>query len=180
MSENNTTSTPCKGPRLPVTINPAESIRFNTVDWFDDDMTHAFDEEERQLPLYNREHNKEFNIFSFGVTEAGNSVCCRIVNYHPYFYIMIPPEFDAKQVTDFVTAFDAENINEYEPPDETYTATDEDKFFSKYYKSALVQAECEIIEREIFWKFMNRAKFRFYKLVFTSKSRYEFLLTAHC
>lgn len=167
-------STPCKGPRLPVIINSSESIRFNTVDWFDDDMTNRFDEEERQLPLYNREHNKEFNIFSFGVTETGNSVCCQIVNYHPYFYIMIPPEFDDKQVTDFVTAFDPENINEYDPPDETYTATDEDKFFSKYYKSALVQAECEIIEREIFWKFMNRAKFRFYKLVFTSKNAMNF------
>jgi DNA polymerase elongation subunit (family B) len=174
MSDSNITYTPRKGPRLPVTINSSESIRFNTVDWFDDDMTHAFDEEERQLPLYNREHNKEFNIFSFGVTEAGNSVCCRIVNYHPYFYVMIPPEFDDKQVTEFVTAFDAENINEYEPPDETYTATDEDKFFSKYYKSALVQSECEIIEREIFWKFMNRAKFRFYKLVFTSKNAMNF------
>lgn len=174
MSDSDTTSTPCKGLRLPVTVNTSESIRFNTVDWFDDDMTNSFDEEERLLPLYNREHNKEFNIFSFGVTEAGNSVCCRIVNYHPYFYVMIPPEFNEKQVTDFVSAFDAENINEYEPPDETYTATDEDKFFSKYYKSALVQAECEIIEREIFWKFMNRAKFRFYKLVFTSKNAMNF------
>lgn len=163
-----------KGPRLPVTINVSESIRFNTVDWFDDDMTSMFDDDERKLPLYNREHNKEFNIFSFGVTESGNSVCCRIVNYHPYFYIMIPPEFNDKQVDDFVTAFNGENINEYDPPDETCTASDEDKFFSKYYKSALVQSECEIIEREIFWKFMNRAKFRFYKVVFISKAAMNF------
>lgn len=167
-----------KGPRLPITVNSADAIRFNTVDWFDDDMTTPFDEEERAKPLYNREHNKEFNIFSFGVTENGNSVCCRIVNYHPYFYIMIPTEYDDKQVDDFVKAFDAENINEYEPPDETYTATEEDKFFSSYYKSALVQSECQIIEREIFWKFMNRAKFRFYKLVFTSKSAMNFYYRA--
>ena len=58
-----------KGPRLPVTVNTAETLQFNTIDWFDDDIVTPF--EDTTDVYYNREHNRAYTIFAFGVTEQG-------------------------------------------------------------------------------------------------------------
>ena len=167
-----------KGPRLPITQNPRDPIRFNTIDWFDDDFTNPFDKNDVEKPYYNREHNKEYTIFTFGVTEQGHSVCARIIQYRPYFYVMIPAEFNETQVANFINAFDAGNINTIGEGDDSGFVSDITKFYSKYYKSAIVQEECRVYEREIFWKFMNRAKFKFLRLTFISKAAMNFYYRA--
>ena len=171
-------ATSSKGPRTPITVDQAVAVRFNTIDWFDDDYTNLYSTVDVQKSYYNREHNKEFNIFSFGVTEQGNSVCCRILKYRPYFYVMIPAEFNEEQMQNMLTAFDAGNNIDVPQKAEGEPVTDPERFYSKYYKSAIVQEECRIYEREIFWKFMNRAKFKFLRLTFTSKSAMNFYYRA--
>ena len=171
--------------RQPVTINIENDIKFNTIGWFDDDMSKKFDDV--TVAYYNRDHNKEYTIFAFGVTEEGHSICCKIINYHPYFYVMIPPEYNQEQTQSFLDALSADNVLEIDsdighPPELKYIGyettsseiTDIQRFYSRFYKSAIVQAECTIVEREIFWKFMNKAKFRFLKLTFISKSAMNF------
>ena len=182
-----------KGPRLPVAFETTENIQFNSCDWFETDYSHDCMDDDRKKQYYDRQHNKEYTVFSFGVridpenkvagqsvcenTVRGQSVCVRVRNYFPYFYVLIPKEFDEGQVRDMLYAFSAYNTEDVE----TNQPSDEQKFYSPYMKSGINQSRVEVVEREIFWKFMNNAKFRFLKLVFRSRAAmmfyYRYLLS---
>ena len=62
-----------KGKRAPLSINyQLGDLEFNTIDWFDDDYVikgDSKDEDGNYISLYNRQHNKFYTIFGFGVTE---------------------------------------------------------------------------------------------------------------
>lgn len=166
-----------KGPRKPIAFETSQPLEYNTVDWFDTDFTNDFSADDKQLGYYNREHNKEYSIFSFGVTINGHSVCCQVKNYYPYFYVLIPNEYNDQQVKDMLYAFSPDNTVEVEAKesgDDNVFVDDHAKFYSMFYKSAIVNDQISVVEREIFWKFMNRAKFRFIKLVFRSKAAMTF------
>ncbi len=165
-----------KGPRQPVVFETTENIQFNACDWFETDYSHDPTDDDRKKQYYDREHNKEYNVFAFGVRvspenpQEGQSICVRVRNYFPYFYVLIPKEFDEGQVRDLQYAFNAYNTEDVE----TNQPTDEQKFFSPFMKSGINQSRVEVVEREIFWKFMNNAKFRFLKLVFKSRAAMMF------
>ena len=165
-----------KGKREQLSINyNIGDLEFNTIDWFDDDYIikgDITDEDGIKINLYNQQHDKYYTIFSFGVTELGNSVCCRINGYQPYFYVLIPQDLDDKQIKDFKQAFDPENIAEVPEG----TLNNSDKFFSPYMKNAITGIE--EVEREILWKFMNKQKFRFLKISFQSHSALKFYYRA--
>jgi len=175
-----------KGPRQPVVFETTENIQFNSCDWFETDYTHDPTDDDRKKQYYDRLHNKEYNVFSFGVrvcpenlvegqsgsktTVEGQSICVRVRNYFPYFYVLIPNEFTEDQIRDMLFAFNAYNTEDVEGNQ----PTDEQKFFSPFMKSGINQSRVEVVEREIFWKFMNNAKFRFLKLVFRSRAAMMF------
>lgn len=165
-----------KGPRQPVVFETTENIQFNSCDWFETDYTHDTIDDDRKKQYYDRAHAKEYTVFSFGVRVSpdnpgvGQSICVRVRNYFPYFYILIPKEFNEDQVRDMLFAFNAYNTEDVE----TNQPTDEQKFFSPFMKSGINQSRVEVVEREIFWKFMNNAKFRFLKLVFKSRAAMMF------
>ena len=165
-----------KGKRLPLSINyQLGDLEFNTIDWFDDDYVikgDTKDDDGNYISLYNRQHNKFYTIFGFGVTEEGQSVCCRINGYQPYFYVLIPQDLNDKQIKDFKTAFDPENVAEVPEGN----LNNEDKFFSPYMKNAITGIE--EVEREILWKFMNKQKFRFLKVSFQSYFALKFYFRA--
>jgi len=165
-----------KGKRAQLSINyDIGDLEFNTIDWFDDDYVIKGDNKDddgNYITQYNRQHNKFYTIFGFGVTEAGQSVCCRINGYQPYFYILIPQDFDDKQIKDFKMAFDPENIAEVPEG----MLNNGDKFFSPYMKNAITGIE--EVEREILWKFMNKQKFRFLKVSFQSYFALKFYFRA--
>jgi len=165
-----------KGPRQPVVFETTENIQFNACDWFETDYTHDPTDDDRKKQYYDRIHNKEYNVFAFGVRvcpenpTVGQSVCVRVRNYFPYFYVLIPKEFTEDQVRDMQYAFSGYNTEDVE----TNQPSDEQKFFSPFMKSGINQSRVEVVEREIFWKFMNNAKFRFLKLVFKSRAAMMF------
>ena len=165
-----------KGKRAPLSINyEIGDLEFNTIDWFDDDYVikgDSKDEDGNYISLYNRQHDKFYTIFGFGVTEKGQSVCCRINGYQPYFYILIPQDFNDKQIKDFKLAFDPENIADVPEGN----LNNDDKFFSPYMKNAITGIE--EVEREILWKFMNKQKFRFLKVSFQSHFALKFYFRA--
>ena len=117
-----------KGPRLPINFESSKTIEYNCCDWFDTDISSEFEEDDRKLGYYNRAHNKEFTIFSFGVTINGESVCCQIQQYHPYFYLLIPPEFNEKQIADLLYAFNTENTIELENSSNGQDMSDMERF----------------------------------------------------
>ena len=165
-----------KGKRLPLSINyQLGDLEFNTIDWFDDDYIiegDTKDEDGKYIPFYNRQHNKFYTIFGFGITETGYSVCCRINEYLPYFYILIPQDLNDKQIKDFKIAFDSENVAAVPEGN----LNNEEKFYSPYMKNSIVGIE--EVEREILWKFMNKQKFRFLKISFRSHFALKFYFRA--
>jgi DNA polymerase elongation subunit (family B) len=159
--------------RMPVKISTNETQEFQIIDWFDCDYTHKYSKEEIKTPKYDREHNKQYTIFAFGVNKLGQSICCRINDYKPYFYIRIPDHYSEQQITDMISSFSNENAEKQGkvPFDEV---DNEVKFASLYYKTAVLVDDIEIVEKEIFWKFMNKQKFKFLKISFHSKDALRF------
>lgn len=189
---------PRKSLRIPVHIN--EPIEFLCLDWYDADLPIETDRKDCYLNQY---HNKVYTIFIFGVNSQGNSVCLKVNNYTPYFYIQIPDDFNDRQTQDFVDWFDSNNIEDYDDEaiveyeeaitSKDYKYTESFKQKSRYYRDSIVSPipdkktnnyettkedkkdlKTHITEKVIFWTFMNGQKFKFLKLAFKSKQGHRF------
>ena len=174
----------------PETIDTSKSLEFLVIDWFECDITNhnvETDEDDGKQETsnfyLNKEHNKEYVIFAFGVTKEGYSVCLRINNYHPYFYINIPNNFTSQNIKEFNTFLDTEIYEEVDQFEhETYSKKDitgqneidrlDLEGNSKYYKTSIKnKSTCN---KYIFWSFMNEQKFNFIKLECASKISHKF------
>ncbi len=170
--------------REPVEQTTSEALEFIALDWYECDLLSDVQIERKESYL-NQEHNKSYTIFIFGVTAKGHSICLRIKNYLPYFFVQIPDEFTQNQTADFLKAFDAADCDDYDAADienyndaiskKDFKATELIKFNSRYYKDAVVPSKSSIEEKKVFWTFMNEQKFPFAKLAFKSKLGYQFI-----
>ena len=161
-----------------------EAIEFIALDWYECDLLSDVQIERKESYL-NQEHNKLYTIFIFGVTAKGHSICLRVKNYLPYFFVQIPDEFTQNQTADFIKAFDAADCDDYDADDienyndtiakKDFKATEIIKFNSRYYKDAVVSSKSSITQKKVFWTFMNEQKFEFAKLAFKSKLGYQFI-----
>lgn len=204
------TSLPPYKPRKsdPVSVPLNEPIEFSAIDWYECDLTVDTPIEKKDSYL-NQDHNKTYTIFIFGCNSKGQSICLRVRNYLPYFYVQIPDDFNDKQVQDFVDNFssskcedyDEDELAEYEEAQEfkNYKFTEEFKRGARYYKDSIVEAVAErgkgndnsmlyrigiedkkilktqLVEKKIFWSFMNEQKFTFLKLAHKSKTGHRFM-----
>ena len=194
-------------PRKKVKWSPSNDLEFLCIDWIECDETiyencfynddkfksnqdEGITEEEEE----DKKHNKHYTIFVFGITIEGYSVCAKILNYQPYFYIKIPelfkkhPKLKNKFIKEF---FDKKDLNfskmiTYNKIDEkiissnpkvsndaTYLLKMRDKLETSEYKSALDESKICEKNSEIFWSFTNNAKYDFWKLPFQSKEGYH-------
>jgi len=192
----------------PVSVPLNEPIEFSAIDWYECDLTVDTPIEKKDSYL-NQDHNKTYTIFIFGCNSKGQSICLRVRNYLPYFYVQIPDDFNEKQIQDFVDNFssskcedyDEDELAEYEEAQEfkNYKFTEEFKRGSRYYKDSIVEAVAErgqgsdnsmlyrigiedkkvlktqLVEKKIFWSFMNEQKFTFLKLAHKSKMGHRFM-----
>ncbi len=164
--------------------NTTNDIEFIALDWYECDLLNSSQIEKKDSYL-NQVHNKLYNIFIFGVTLKGNSVCLKVKNYLPYFYIQIPDEFTDDQIQDFLKCLDVANIEDYDDIEiqsyndaingSDYKFADKFKFRSRYYVDSINFDKTTIVEKKIFWTFMNEQKFKFVKLSFKSKTGYQFM-----
>jgi len=167
-----------------VQVKTTEILEFIALDWYECDLL-SETQIERKESYLNQEHNKAYTIFVFGVNSKGQSVCLRIKNYLPYFFIQVPDDFTQYHIADLLKAFDTSSCDEYDADDiETYNesivkkdfkASEMFKFNSRYYKDAIVSSKSSIVEKKVFWTFMNEQKFPFVKLAFKSKLGYQFI-----
>ena len=154
-----------------------EDFEFLPIDWYECDI------EDINVPrkgyYLNCEHNKSYGIFVFGVTSTGESVCLKLNNYFPYFYIQVPDDFNDIQAEDLKNAFSMENIEKTCKNDIEEAFDDAErnqiKFMSKYYKTAIKMENCTFEKSQIFWSFMNGQLFRFLKISTVSKNSIKFL-----
>lgn len=189
----------------PVSVPLNEAIEFSAIDWYECDLTVDTPIEKKDSYL-NQEHNKTYTIFIFGCNSKGQSICLRVRNYLPYFYVQIPDDFKEKQIQDFVDNFcsskcedyDEDELAEYEEAQQfkNYKFTEEFKRGSRYYKDSIVEAipstkdgkveykigiedkkdlKTQLVEKKIFWSFMNEQKFTFLKLAHKSKTGHRFM-----
>ena len=162
--------------RQKIEFNNKNDIEFSIIDWFECDMNN----ENKQYGYWlNKEHDKSYKLFAFGVTKEGHSVCLRINNYHPYFFLQIPENFTDKQIEDFKEGILNEDYEEVDKDDfqdeEDEYIKNEMKFLSTYYKTSICQEDCSTTENQIFWSFMNGKLFKFFKLSMFSKNAYKFM-----
>ena len=187
----------------PVSISLNEAIEFIALDWYECDLPVEQPVERKECYL-NQDHSKIYTIFIFGVNAKGQSVCVRVKNYLPYFYLQIPEDFNEKQIQDFVGTFDSskcedyteEEIAEYDEAVEAknYKFTEAFKNGSRYYKDSIVEPflnsktkkyevipeiksnlKTQLVEKKIFWTFMNEQKFKFIKVAHKSKQGHRFM-----
>lgn len=170
--------------RAPIAQTTTEAIEFIALDWYECDLM-ADTPPEKKTSYLNQEHNKTYTIFIFGVSTKGHSICLRVKNYLPYFFVQIPDEFTQNQTDDFIKAFDAADCDDYDTGDienyndaiakKDFKATEMIKFNSRYYKDAVVSSKSSIVHKKVFWTFMNDQTFPFAKLAFKSKLGYQFI-----
>ena len=60
-----------------IEFNNSQDIEFSIIDWFECDMNN---ENKKYGYWLNKEHDKSYKLFAFGVTKEGHSVCLRINN----------------------------------------------------------------------------------------------------
>lgn len=176
-------------PRKPISINNKSNLDIFMIDWLECDEVRPYalmSKVQKEMLKWNRFHDKTYTIFGFGVTAEGHSVCLKIKNYHPYFFIKIPDDWEKKRISEFQTNFLHRNeliseeqlvqeISDFEEENHYnwYPNTPEKKMNCPSFKSSIISTKTKIIEKEIFWTFMNHQKFKFWKVHFQSKNGFK-------
>ena len=171
----------------------SQPLEFQSIDWIEcDETVYENTYESHQSQTDNDEetpkkHNKHYTIFVFGVTIEGYSVCAKIVNYNPYFYIKIPEclqnnrklkrrfenEFFNKESLSFSKVNSFENIYDKNTDNSKYLLKMREKLETSEHKSALVDSKITEKAAEIFWSFTNNTMYDFWKLPFQSKEGFH-------
>jgi DNA polymerase elongation subunit (family B) len=154
---------PRKTEKISQSIN--EPIEFLALDWYECDLLSDV-QIERKSSYLNQDHNKSYTIFIFGVTSKGHSICLRVKNYLPYFYVQIPDDFDDNQTKNFLDSFNSANIEDYDEDElelyneaitkRDYKYTEAFKARCRYYVDAVNsdESKTKIVNKKIFWTFM--------------------------
>jgi DNA polymerase delta subunit 1 len=120
-----------------------KDLEFQAVEW------HISDEQ------IDEDEPDKFVIRCFGVNISGNSICCTIHDFKPYFYIKVPKHWKNSNLMEFIRKFqtqkkDGKNIVNY------------------YVKNSIILDECKFVMKKDFYGFHNGEEFKFAKLVFHS------------
>lgn len=119
-------------------------MEFQVVDWFVSDE------------IIDDDCPEEYVIRAFGETEDGESVCCSIRNYRPYFYVKCPGFWKMENFRKYITKLKSRKFK--------------GKTLINYYiKDGLIVNDCVIEEYVPYYGFCNMEKGRFIKLVFSSQ-----------
>ena len=169
--------------REPVSWENDKDLEVYMTDWIECDENidvSSTDVDDKFIPYPLRDHPKKYTIFGFGCTSDGHSVSIKIVDYHPYYYLKIPEEWNKKEIKEFQDRFLHNNyINDNDIDDFKEFLHNNPKWYPKFpkekmdcpvHKSSIIPLETEIVEKEIFWTFANHKKYKFWKLNFNSKN----------
>ena len=93
--------------RKKVNINyKKEEFECFPIDWIECDEGCLIEEEEE------RYYEKNYKILLFANTVEGHSVSIKVNNFHPYFYLKIPDEWNNDDIEKFRNTFiDTDEIN---------------------------------------------------------------------
>ena len=136
-----------------------KDISFQIIDWFvpeSDKIDYDF--------TNNVEEAREYSVNIYGKTKDGISVCAKVVEFEPYFYIKPPEEwelFDDKKFKQEVKLLELKLRTEsYEY--KFRNKINKKRIISKFYEKHLTGVNIEL--KKDFWGFTNNKEFRFIKI----------------
>lgn len=154
-----------------------ENIEFQIIEW------HTQDEDEDELDNLTddssdnsytgkkiiKKCNEKYVMRCFGVTKEGVSICCKIKNFTPFYYIKVHDKFTKEQLNIFIDflkkSYQLSNVRK------------NDEYIS--YSNCLLKDKCALIRKKDLFGFRNGKKYKFIRLVFNNytalnKSKYIF------
>jgi DNA polymerase delta subunit 1 len=129
--------------RKKVEVDERSPLKFQILDWVPADEN--FDEDEPD----------EYVIRAFGADADGNSVCCTVRNFKPYFYIQVPAFWSMAHFKAHISKLQS-------------TKTNGKNLINYYIKNTLILKDCLVENWIPYYGFCNEEKKRFVKMVFTS------------
>jgi|LakMenEpi03Aug12_release.lakeMendotaPanAssembly.Ray.scaffolds.fasta_scaffold01580_41 DNA polymerase delta subunit 1 len=119
------------------------------------------------------ESSDKYTIYIYGTTDNNITVCAKVINYKPFFYVKPPKEWQELDSRKF-----KEKVSELERKllEDTY----ESKFKGKTYTNRIIPnnnreyyENIEIVNKKDFWGFTNNKNFKFLKIVVSSMKLYN-------
>ena len=114
------------------------------------------------------ESSEKYSIYIYGTTDDNITICSKVINFQPFFYVKPPPEWQEMDSRKF-----KENVSELQRRllEDTY----DNKFKGKVYTNRIINntnkeffEKIEIVNKKDFWGFTNNKDFRFLKIIVSS------------
>jgi DNA polymerase elongation subunit (family B) len=154
----------------------SKPLRFQVFDWYipEDDKSLKHIQatmRKKGLQVEYPDEVSKYEMLMFGSTEEGHTVCAKITDFKPYFYVKIPDKIANKPgLSNWVN-----NFHEY-LMHSTYQDTKnryERPIISKKYKDHLVSVK--LVKRKEFYGFTNNKDFYFMKITVKSLNLFNSL-----
>lgn len=129
--------------RKKVDVDSRHPVEFQALEW------NACDES------FEEEDPDEYVIRAFGSTLKGESVCCSIRNFKPYFYLEVPAFWSMAHFKIYLQKLYNKKVNGK-------------NLINYYVKNTLLVQECKIEHWVPYYGFCNKEQSKFIKLVFSS------------
>ena len=156
-------------PRTPVDElkNNKKEIIFQITDWFVPESDRNQDKDEEGTKP------QEYTVLIYGTNDEGNTICTKVINFKPFFYVKPPVSWE-----DLSDSVFEHKVNEIETKlrEERYeckgkNGTYNKKIINKAYDDHL--EPIEFIKKKDFWGFTNNKEFRFLKISVSSYYLYN-------
>jgi DNA polymerase delta subunit 1 len=130
-------------------VKSPKEVEFQVIEWFDEDI---YDE---------TEENNLYSVKMLGVTEKGESVCCSVTGFKPYFYIKVPKQWGKGSKKKFIDGLGREFGRNA-------------KFGEQWVKgyTGISEKDCKISNKKDFYGFKNGDTDVFIKLAFHNMSSF--------
>lgn len=136
-----------------------EDIEFQIIEWHQQDEKDEKEEEEQEV----------YTIRTFGVTQEGVSVTCKIRNFTPFYYIKVSNNFNKNKKDLFIDYIKTSwQLSKAKVNGESVSLSE-----------CLLSTECKIIEKKDLYGYKANKQYRFLRLTFNNytamnKSKYLF------
>lgn len=156
----------------PSELDPeATSLRFQVIDWYVPENDKA-----KRIIKQEIDWNKPadpYQIYMFGATEDGHSVCARVDGFEPYFYVRLPEKWWLDKTDRQIRTHINSLSNEIQTMEAQTAYGTMRSIIPKRLRDHLVYMK--MIKRKDFWGFTNGKEFPFMKVRVKSLALYNTL-----
>jgi DNA polymerase delta subunit 1 len=138
-----------------------KEIIYQITDWF-------IPETDKPIIREDYEKSNEYCIYIYGTNSENITICTKVINFKPYFYIKPPKEWENLNDKDF-------HKKVKELSNKLREDTFDNKFNNKTYKAKIIPDDyqshfegIEISNNKDFWGFSNNKNYRFLKIIVKS------------